>query len=604
MKRTILFFHIFLFLFYFEIEANNNTNLPLLQIHHKYVTWCAWEVVKIQHPEVIWTEMDNRVSDHVHEWNDAFYDGEGHGPYWPPYILTGAFKEDEEDIIHFDGSYFSPNTSCTHFWDADQGDYYYTTCPTWPTTYENSYMKSLEFWYGHLLNSQAGSLIVGPFQYNFDVFYYVRIKYNTLGEALKNHDNVWVTHWWDPTEHTWWEENPPQPFIPYIIENTNPSLTEEEANGWLNRVLWTSVGRMCHLIEDMGVPAHAHNNMHPYETYEKDFLPSNALRWGPNDAINQGGLINLNDKNYPIRFVIYTANQIADRFSSNGRSICHDEPCMCNGIYWTVPGDLSFQSRFPESGNPYDSYNIIQDMYNNITAPVEMCPIYNNYCDAIAENAFVYSIRAVAGFLWYVYNQSLPNEIVLQNKVVHTGTSVRYQALYTISAAGPDNNNNPTTYIVEPYGNCVFQSGNTIYLKNGFHAEEGSDFHAFMTGGSEKVNLQRFASSHDSLNIDNSITKTISVPDKYFLNQNYPNPFNPVTTIKYGLKKDVNVALKIYNILGQEVKTLIEEFETAGYKNIIWDGKNNDGRDVSSGVYLLKIIAGDFTDVKKMLILK
>jgi flagellar hook assembly protein FlgD len=64
------------------------------------------------------------------------------------------------------------------------------------------------------------------------------------------------------------------------------------------------------------------------------------------------------------------------------------------------------------------------------------------------------------------------------------------------------------------------------------------------------------------------------------------------------------VSLKIYDILGREIKTLVNEFQNAGYKSVLWDGRNNNGAEVSSGVYFCKIIAGDFVDVKKMAVIK
>jgi photosystem II stability/assembly factor-like uncharacterized protein len=94
------------------------------------------------------------------------------------------------------------------------------------------------------------------------------------------------------------------------------------------------------------------------------------------------------------------------------------------------------------------------------------------------------------------------------------------------------------------------------------------------------------------------------IPKSFSLFQNYPNPFNPTTSIKYSLKEDVNVNIAVYNILGQTVKTLINEFQQAGYKELIWDGSNDNGLEVASGIYIYKIIAGDYINSKKMLLLK
>jgi hypothetical protein len=91
------------------------------------------------------------------------------------------------------------------------------------------------------------------------------------------------------------------------------------------------------------------------------------------------------------------------------------------------------------------------------------------------------------------------------------------------------------------------------------------------------------------------------LPKEYALSQNYPNPFNAQTVIKYQLPKADRVVLKIYNTLGQDVRTLVDEEKKAGYHSINWDGKNKEGVNVSSGIYIYRIQAGDFMKVRKML---
>jgi len=94
------------------------------------------------------------------------------------------------------------------------------------------------------------------------------------------------------------------------------------------------------------------------------------------------------------------------------------------------------------------------------------------------------------------------------------------------------------------------------------------------------------------------------LPDEYSIRQNYPNPFNPVTIIEYALPKASEVKIDIYNILGQHVKTVENSYMAAGIHSVIWDGKNNLGHQVSSGIYLYKITAGEYEESKKMIILK
>jgi hypothetical protein len=95
-----------------------------------------------------------------------------------------------------------------------------------------------------------------------------------------------------------------------------------------------------------------------------------------------------------------------------------------------------------------------------------------------------------------------------------------------------------------------------------------------------------------------------TLPTSFFLAQNYPNPFNPTTSISFGLPKTAIVTLDIYNLLGQHVKTLLDGNLNAGYKTIIWDGKDEAGASVSSGLYFYKLDTGSFKESKKMTLLK
>lgn len=95
------------------------------------------------------------------------------------------------------------------------------------------------------------------------------------------------------------------------------------------------------------------------------------------------------------------------------------------------------------------------------------------------------------------------------------------------------------------------------------------------------------------------------IPNEYKLLQNYPNPFNPSTTISYFLPKPTQVYLVVYNILGEKVKTLVnEEIQKTGIYKVLWNGDNDFGYKLSSGVYFIRLIADDFVSVKKSILLK
>ena len=94
------------------------------------------------------------------------------------------------------------------------------------------------------------------------------------------------------------------------------------------------------------------------------------------------------------------------------------------------------------------------------------------------------------------------------------------------------------------------------------------------------------------------------IPKQFTLYQNFPNPFNPVTTLRYVLPEDTMVNITIYDMMGRVVNNLVNSQQNAGYKSIQWNATNNIGRSVSAGLYLYTIRAGEFSQVKKMILLK
>lgn len=138
----------------------------------------------------------------------------------------------------------------------------------------------------------------------------------------------------------------------------------------------------------------------------------------------------------------------------------------------------------------------------------------------------------------------------------------------------------------------------------------------------QKLSIQEISSVHAGMNVSTEHEKIaatiyrsglyalvydpvkVIIPQKLELTQNYPNPFNPSTTIRFGLPEDGKIRLVIYNILGQTITTLISENKPAGYHEVFWDGKNNRGEPVSSGIYLYRLETGKGTISKKMLLIK
>ncbi len=98
----------------------------------------------------------------------------------------------------------------------------------------------------------------------------------------------------------------------------------------------------------------------------------------------------------------------------------------------------------------------------------------------------------------------------------------------------------------------------------------------------------------------------VVLPKLFAMGQNYPNPFNPSTTVAFDIPegKEVNVRLNVYNMRGQLIRTLVNEVKSEGSYQIQWDGADNYGRRVSSGVYFYRITTGEFSQTRKMVLLK
>jgi hypothetical protein len=95
-----------------------------------------------------------------------------------------------------------------------------------------------------------------------------------------------------------------------------------------------------------------------------------------------------------------------------------------------------------------------------------------------------------------------------------------------------------------------------------------------------------------------------ALPTELSLSQNFPNPFNPVTTIQFSLPIMGFVDLRVFNALGREVRQLVADTRAAGEYTVIWDGRTNDGITASSGVYFYRLVTGETTIQRKMVLLK
>ena len=166
---------------------------------------------------------------------------------------------------------------------------------------------------------------------------------------------------------------------------------------------------------------------------------------------------------------------------------------------------------------------------------------------------------------------TIPNEQLSENNILESSIQVKYwntdvNSWVIISNAILNSNENTISFSNEVVGNFFILTGN-----NATSAE----------------------------NISNEI------PSDFSLDQNYPNPFNPSTTIRFSIPQTSNIKIEIYDVLGNLVKTLIDYnlYEPGSYE-VVWNGLDNRGKIVSSGIYFTKMQSGNFTQTMKMNFLK
>ena len=128
-----------------------------------------------------------------------------------------------------------------------------------------------------------------------------------------------------------------------------------------------------------------------------------------------------------------------------------------------------------------------------------------------------------------------------------------------------------------------------------------TDVFQFKVEGNGTIYWDNFYFYSNLVDVDN---RSETLPQGFALEQNFPNPFNPTTTIQYELPENAFVNIRIYDLNGRLVNTLVNAQKSAGYKAIKWAGVDNKGKAVSAGIYLYEILAEDFRQVKKMVLLK
>lgn len=293
----------------------NVINMAHEQHVHQYLTREAYLLLKSIYGDI------PAMVDHVGTTQ------QGSGPWTSPYIVTGAYREDEEDVVYHEEGLFGVYTSGTHFWIADNGENSDVTLKwtiegvygqkTFPSAYKKIQLYANGGWDIDITLGVANiphPIHGGCAQQNA----VLRLTYYSLADLYENH-RIYIKKaaFLDGDVNY----NPPILLIDEYLMFT----TVEEL---VNKFTWEILGRMCHLLQDMSVPAHAHGDAHGicddgvnHDTYEKWVGSTISPYNSPYLAISHNGMssfLNPIGTDKPLYFLMYRVQQVADHFGSNG----------------------------------------------------------------------------------------------------------------------------------------------------------------------------------------------------------------------------------------------------------------------------------------------
>lgn len=315
-------------------------------------------------------------------------------------------------------------------------------------------------------------------------------------------------------------------------------------------------------------------------------------------------------------------------------------------------GPYGLEFSFPFYGNSFDSIRITTNGWLSFTSPNS-----NFYNRSLPNDSGVFNL--IAPF-WddlvldtsskIIYFSTSDSAIVTYSEIKRYPSGGPYTFQVILTKAGqiifqyktiPDNLYSATVGIQNQdgsigleigYNQGLLQDSLTVQINPGWM--EISDRTGVVNGSENKILDLKFRNDFLSRGIyqanlvfknwdENQVFPNLSIPVTllvdtvtsvrerpasaavtFNLSQNYPNPFNQNTLIRYSLPKSSKVELVIYNLLGQKVRTLINQSQNAGYKAVFWDGEGDKGEKVASGVYFYKLQYGDYKQTKKMLLLK
>lgn len=460
-------------------------NIQLQTNVHPILATSAFDLLLMQYPELGCTEM--------YEHLGSIYDTGG--PWSREKITTGSYREDLEAVVYM---YEWPYETMSHFWNADAGDNSKFQLPVLVGNYyKNAYQKARVYIYGSDTEGHKGIYINGNALANESVCVPLDrdglfISYNSLFDFYNT--GTYYVEGFQLFGFNFWT-------------TCGPFTLSKDKRDF---IVWEILGRVTHLLGDMGVPAHVHNDEHPiWDGYEDGYMDNvMASNYDEYLAYQQGGLIDVHSKYDPLRYLFYTTNQVTDFFASDDET-----------------GDENYSASY--GSDTYTELQSIISILHSIFGTPPPIPIVMD--SAIASHAYITSMRAIAGlFHWFALETNqftmVTTSGTLQTdetwgNVVLTGDVFVPTGKILELCNGTVNLNN---HYIKSTGGIIIQESNTTidglkaYLKQGSTLK--GYFSSFSSALSNVVNGQTV-----ELLANTTYTGNISISNKNIILQGQSN---------------------------------------------------------------------------------
>jgi len=311
------------------------------------------------------------------------------------------------------------------------------------------------------------------------------------------------------------------------------------------------------------------------------------------------------------RFITNETNEnpsVVDLYSPDSVMVLSLTPKMI----WSAsvdpdPGDLvSYEMHWWGDGVEYDS--VLTDT-NAVVLPRELEDNTQYFWDVITMDSHDGISHSTPATFWTDLEPEAPEGFALLSPENETTGLSNLPTFLWEMADDPD----PMDYATYTFQIATDSAFTDIAYETNTNVDVGHELTESLAGDAEYW-WRVIATDTDSLFTESaafkftvgyvSVAEAVALPTEFTLKQNYPNPFNPSTTIRYGLPENSNVSLVIYDLRGNVVQTLESGAKSAGWYELVWNGQTNDGRTISTGLYFARIVAGEYSQVIKMLYLK